>query len=394
MKIVYVTDSYAHPLVGGGGISRTTRIMAKALHNLYGHACYSVYASLNGEKPQDEPVFQDEYQWQNSEAFCDYIRKLGKCIIIIQIPCVLANQVYQCAACLPDAKIITAYHGAPGYELVPLEREVTRYHLRHNIDARWTLKQRLLELGMKLLPMSFFQNMLRKKYASPYLHSDRLVVLAPGVIDQYALYAQTSKDKYVAIANARSFEPVQLEKNKHMTPEVLVVARLEDKQKHLLELLQIWQTIQHDKRWQDWTLRIVGDGIDMPMYEEYVVRHAIDYVRFEGQQNPLVYYKKASIFLMTSAFEGLPMTILEAQQCGCVPILYDSFASAKDVVTDGENGFLIPYRDRTAYIAALQRLMSDSDLRKRMSEACVRSSERFSVENVAAMWNELFLMQA
>jgi len=390
MNIVYVTDSYAHPLVGGGGISRTTRIMAKALHDLYGHACYSVYANLNGEKPQDEPVFQDEYQWQNSEAFCDYICQLGKCIIIVQIPCLIANLVYQCAGELPNAKIITAYHGAPGFELVPLEREVTRYHLLHMIDAKWTLKQRILELGMNLLPVSFFKNMLRKKYAFPYKYSDKLVVLAQGVIDQYADYAHTTKDKYVAIPNARSFEEVRLEKDKYLHPEILVVARLEDKQKHILELLQIWQTIQEDNRWQDWTLRIVGDGIDMPLYENYVAQNAIARVCFEGQKNPLTYYQNASIFLMTSAFEGLPMTILEAQQCGCIPILYDSFASAKDVVTHGETGFLIPYRDQFCYISTLQQLMSDADLRKKMSEACVKSSERFSVENIAAQWNELF----
>ena len=167
---------------------------------------------------------------------------------------------------------------------------------------------------------------------------------------------------------------------------------MDDWHKRILEILKIWDTLQKDASFADWTLRIVGDGLDKAYYEDFVRREKVVNVTFEGQQNPLPYYQKAAIFMMTSACEGLPMTILEAQQCGCVPILYDSFASAKDVVTDGENGFLIPYRDRTAYIAALQRLMSDGELRKRMSEACVRSSERYSVENVAAKWNELFSM--
>ena len=390
MKIVYVTDFYAHPLCGGGGIARTTRVMAKALHDLYGHTCYSVYANLLGEKPNDQNIFQSEHQWQGTMDFCEFIRQMEKCVIIVQIPCRLAHLVYQCAEELPHAKIISAYHGAPGFELVPYDRDVTRYHLRHKIDLKWTLKQRLLEQGMALLPASFFQNMLRRKYALPYQHSDRLVVLAPRVIDQYVRYAKTPKDKFVAISNARSFENIWIEKDKYLNPEVLVVARMEDRQKHILELLQIWQIIQQENRWQDWTLRIVGDGIDMPLYENYVAQNAIARVCFEGQKNPLTYYQNASIFLMTSAFEGLPMTILEAQQCGCIPILYDSFASAKDVVTHGETGFLIPYRDQVCYISTLQQLMSDADLRKKMSEACVKSSERFSVENVASQWNELF----
>ena len=169
-----------------------------------------------------------------------------------------------------------------------------------------------------------------------------------------------------------------------------MVARLDDWHKRILEILKIWDILQKDASYVDWTLRIVGDGFDKPLYEEYVAQNSIAQVCFEGQQNPLPYYQKAAIFMMTSACEGLPMTILEAQQCGCVPILYDSFASAKDIVTNGENGILIPYRDQAGYIAALQNLMSDFDLRKHMSEACVRSSERFSVENVAAKWNGLF----
>ena len=81
------------------------------------------------------------------------------------------------------------------------------------------------------------------------------------------------------------------------------------------------------------------------------------------------------------------MTILEAQQCGCVPVVYDNFASAKDIINDKENGFLV--KNRTEFVSALEQLMTDDDLLKQMSEACVKSSERFSVENVAAQWNEL-----
>lgn len=92
---------------------------------------------------------------------------------------------------------------------------------------------------------------------------------------------------------------------------------------------------------------------------------------------------------MTSACEGLPMTILEAQQCGCVPIVYDSFASAKDIINSGKNGVLIANRDKAAYVAALKELMTNVELRTKMSEACVQSAERFSVEKVAAQWDAL-----
>ncbi len=51
---------------------------------------------------------------------------------------------------------------------------------------------------------------------------------------------------------------------------------------------------------------------------------------------------------------------------------------------------MIENRDKEAYVAALKKLMTDEALRKKMSEACIKSTERYSVENVAAQWNELF----
>jgi glycosyltransferase involved in cell wall biosynthesis len=135
----------------------------------------------------------------------------------------------------------------------------------------------------------------------------------------------------------------------------------------------------------------VGDGVDKPFYEESVQKRNIPNVSFEGQQDPLTYYQNASIFMMTSACEGLPMTILEAQQCGCVPILYDSFASAKDIIDNGVNGIMITNNDRENFVQKLKELMSNPTMRHQMSKACVQSSENYSIERVAAQWNELIL---
>lgn len=365
MKLVYVTDSQVNPTAGG--ISRITYVMAETLRTSFGH---------------------EVYFYRGQEDFVEFIRKIGTCTIIVQSPCKLARKVFESRHALPSVKIINVFHGTPGYELVPLKWEIIKYRILHNIDRKWTIKQFLIQVGMHILPQKCFTQLLTKKYSLPYGNVDKMVVLSQGIIDQYQSIAPGYKDHFVVIPNTLPFDHPELPLSKEK--EVLVVARLDDWHKRISEILKIWEASQQDIRFAEWTLRIVGDGFDRSYYEEYVHKHVVPNIIFEGQQNPLAYYQKASVFLMTSACEGLPMTILEAQQCGCVPIVYDSFASAKDVVTDGENGFLIPYRDRTAYIDTLQRLMSDSDLRKRMSEACVKSSERFSVENVASQWNELF----
>lgn len=364
MKIVYVTDSKVNPTAGG--ISRITYVMAEALRTSFGY---------------------EVYFYRGQEDFIEFIRKIGTCTIIVQSPCKLSRTVFKNVFALPGAKIVNVFHGTPGYELVPLKCAIIKYRILHNIDRKWTIKQFLIQVGMHILPQKCFTQLLTKKYSLPYGNVDKMVVLSQGIIDQYQSIAPGYKNLFVAIPNALSFDKPKLHVKEN---EVLVVARLDDWHKRISEILEIWKEVQQDKRFCDWTLRIVGDGIDKPYYEEYIRGHNVKNIVFDGQQNPLSYYQKASVFLMTSACEGFPMTLLEAQQCGCVPILYDSFASAKDVVTDGENGILIEDRDKEAYVAALKKLMKDDALRNRMSEACIKSSERFSVENIAAQWNELF----
>lgn len=363
MKIVYVTDSKVNPQAGG--IARITYVMSEALRTL----------------GYDVSVYYGQ------EDFVVYIQRIGKCIILVQSPCKFVQQVYASKDALPEVKLIHVFHGTPGFELIPLRWEITKYHLLHNIERTWTLKQLCLQIGMALLPKKCFSNLLRKKYAQPYGKADKIVVLSPGLIDQYQTIAPGCSDSFMAISNALSFEKVTLPKAKEK--EVLVVARLEDWHKRISEILEIWEEVQQDKQYGDWILRIVGDGVDKSYYEAFVQRKHIPNICFEGQQNSQPYYQRAGLFLMTSACEGLPMTILEAQQCGCVPILYDSFASAKDIINSGKNGVLIANRDKAAYVAALKELMTNVELRTKMSEACVQSAERFSVEKVAAQWDAL-----
>lgn len=366
MKIVYVTDSAINP--ESGGIARITYVMSEALRKIYGYSVYSYFGQ---------------------EDFRTFIQKIGSCIVIIQSPGKLALKLLKTIGELENVKVINVFHGTPGYELVPLEQEIIYYRLLHNIERKWTIKQLLLQVGMRIFPRHYFIRMLRKKYALPYGKVDKMVVLSHSIINQYQIYAHGYRDLFRAIPNAISFESISVPYTKYANKEVLVVARLDDWHKRILEVLKIWELFLSNCSFADWTLRIVGDGIDKPFYEEYIHKHNILNVCFEGQQNPLIYYQNASIFIMTSACEGLPMTILEAQQCGCVPIVYDSFASTKDVIRNGVNGFLVADGDRQRFVAVLEQLMSDSDLRKKMSAKCMELSANYSIDKIASQWNDL-----
>ncbi|HEX2531234.1 MAG TPA: glycosyltransferase family 4 protein [Burkholderiaceae bacterium] len=100
--------------------------------------------------------------------------------------------------------------------------------------------------------------------------------------------------------------------------------------------------------------------------------------------------KRASIYVLPSYAEGLPMSVLEAMACG-LPIVSTPVGGIPEVVTDGVEGYLVPPGDVAALVGALDRLLSDGDLRRRMGEAARHRAENtFSVERVLPQLESLY----
>ena len=157
--------------------------------------------------------------------------------------------------------------------------------------------------------------------------------------------------------------------------------------KKISRALKIWKEIEKDCRFNDWTLELVGEGPNLDEYKQYASEN-LKRVKFFGKQEPKEFYQRASIFMMTSAYEGFGITLTEAQQFGCVPIVLNTFSAAKDIITDGQSGFLVD-SDRM-FVKRLKSLMLDSEMRENMARTAIKSSQKFSKENVTAQWISLF----
>ena len=154
--------------------------------------------------------------------------------------------------------------------------------------------------------------------------------------------------------------------------------------------IDIWREICKDSQYDDWSFDIVGSGKDLDEFKHRVIKQKIPRITFYGQQNPENYYRESAIFLMTSWREGWPMTLNEAAQMGCVPIVFDSFASVRDIIEDGKNGYLIPPFDKQRYVNKLKELMSNDVLRKSMAIEAVKMSRRFTPDIILEKWRNLF----
>lgn len=94
--------------------------------------------------------------------------------------------------------------------------------------------------------------------------------------------------------------------------------------------------------------------------------------------------------MMTSAFEGFGMTLVEAQQYATVPIVMDTYKSLHDIITNSENGVIIEDNDIEGYTKELIRLMKNDEYRKRLAFNGINSCKIFSIHSIANKWEKLF----
>ncbi len=97
------------------------------------------------------------------------------------------------------------------------------------------------------------------------------------------------------------------------------------------------------------------------------------------------------VFVLTSLWEGLPRALVEAMKSGVVPVCYAT-DGVKDLVRDGENGFLVPQWDSTALARRVVDLLNDESLRKRLGAAAAASIDsEFDIDGMVRRQEKLYL---
>lgn len=174
----------------------------------------------------------------------------------------------------------------------------------------------------------------------------------------------------------------------HKQKKVIYVGRLEYGLKRVDRFIRIWAQIE--KQHPDWSAEIVGDGEYRNLLEQLSFSLGCQRLRFVGFQNPENYYQVASILCLTSSSEGFGMVLVEAMQHGCVPVLFDSFPAAQEIVDNGISGILVKPFNKKQFADKLSMLMNSDDERERMAVAARSKALQFDINSISLKWMELF----
>jgi glycosyltransferase involved in cell wall biosynthesis len=161
------------------------------------------------------------------------------------------------------------------------------------------------------------------------------------------------------------------------------------KQKGFDLLIPAWAETAHLH--PEWRLRLRGTG-EMrqrlqALIEEYDVT---DSVTLEGPAEDIGSdMAEASVFVLSSRFEGFPLILLEAMSKGMGVVAFDCPTGPADIVDDHRNGILVPAEDVEALSHGIREIVEDEELRRRAAAAAVETAQEFTIEAIGPQWEAL-----
>lgn len=176
----------------------------------------------------------------------------------------------------------------------------------------------------------------------------------------------------------------------HDPPRLIMVARFSP-QKDFITLINALPQLK--ARGLKFHVDFAGSGIEMHRVQKLAEHlNVSEYISFLGDRNDVAeLLGQSQIFVLSTHYEGLPISILEAMRAG-LPIVATNVDGVPEAVREGENGLLVPRSDPAALADALAKLIESPQLRKSMGEKSRRMYEsEFGVDRMLAELDQVYL---
>lgn len=332
--------------------SRINYIQACEKEDYYANVNFDQLSNLIKNKKIDVVIFQDSYA-------------------------PVERMLWRIKGDFPKLKVITVEHNTPDAFLKALRYEKPSFKLE------W-IKRKIL---YPLYYCKVFYS-IKNRHLDVYNESDKYILLTSKFTETFKrITGLTNLSKLTAINNPITISTPSeiLWENKRKI--CLFPARLVG-QKGIGMLMKIWHIVE--SKIQDWDLYIVGDGPERKVIEENVKVYGLKHIRLEGFQSEMQpYYEKASILMATSIYEGWPLTLSESMAYGNVPIVFDSYLAATEIVEDGYSGFVVPPFNIELYAKKMIYLMENYEFRMNLAKNALQTSARFKIETIGKQWSDV-----
>lgn len=192
--------------------------------------------------------------------------------------------------------------------------------------------------------------------------------------------------KIKTIYNAISIKNFE---NQKITDEkfILTVARMDESNvKQIDILLECFSKSELPSA--GYQLIIIGSGARKTQMETLAKELKInDKIIFKGfLSNPYSYFKNATFTVLTSRNEGLPTVLIESLMMGTPVVSFDCETGPNEIINNEENGILVENQNKEAFVKAMNRLIADKELYKKLKANTIKSVEKFSEAQIKSEW--------
>jgi glycosyltransferase involved in cell wall biosynthesis len=254
-----------------------------------------------------------------------------------------------------------------------------------NLIAARRAAKGVIRVAQEHMNLNAYPETIRKEIARYYGRFDAIAVLTKTNQAEYQQILPGAK--IVQIPNA--VHKVDQEPSKQENPIVVAAGRLVP-QKGFDFLIPAFAEVVKD--FPEWRLRIFGTGPRKPQLTARINDLGMqDHITLMGRTDRLdEELAAASVYALSSRFEGLPMVMIEAMTHALPVVAFDCPTGPRDVLTDGVDGVLVPPRDVEALAAGLKEVVADRRKRLEMGAAAAATSRAYGPDVVMPRWEELF----
>ncbi|SDI25019.1 Glycosyltransferase involved in cell wall bisynthesis [Sinosporangium album] len=255
-----------------------------------------------------------------------------------------------------------------------------------NLIAARRGSKHVTRVAQEHMNLSAYREPVRADIFRHYHKLDAVTVLTTSSRDEYRRAVPDTP--VVRIPNAVQL-PAGTTPSQQENPVVVAAGRLVH-QKGFDMLIPAFAHVA--ERHPQWRLRIFGTGPKRARLKALISEHGLDeHVHLMGRTTTLgEELSQASIYALSSRFEGLPMVMIEAMGHALPIVAFDCPTGPADVLSNGKDGVIVPPRDVDAFATALDQLMSDRDRRLRMGAEAAATARNFAPDVVMPVWVKFF----
>lgn len=236
----------------------------------------------------------------------------------------------------------------------------------------------------------------RSFYKRFYPDATKVVAVSRGVADLFTTEIPEVKDRIVILPNPVVPDSAEIEKrNKTVDPwlnsefPVVVACGRLVKAKSFDTLIRAFAKVRERVRAR---LLILGEGPERPYLEDLVRRcHLRGSVKLPGAvENPFASMKKASVFVLSSQWEGMPGVLIEAMASGAPCVATDCNFGPRELIEHGRNGLLARVGDVESLAEQITLMLQNRELAKNIGAAAKHSVDRYGEAAACLAHEELF----